>query len=173
MQPIGFDKTGFDRPYGQFNTGAGTSYLRRILNYGSSLIGKSPQSPFATFYYRGEIVWIQVTKGYTDPTTGAWIPATTTETPIVGRIQDELTGKIHRTNVLEERQAQPGRQILGNRVLRTKENLQIGDQIRVREEDGRLTTWAVEGQQTRYNLFKKYLNLDWTGYMLKQIKSSP
>lgn len=172
MQPSGFDRTGFDRPFGNFTSGKGRTFLKRVLVYGASYPGETADSPFGLFYYGGEITWIRITQGHTDPETGEWVQPTTEEIPISGRIQDELTGKVHRTNVNEERQEQDGKHILGNRILRTKEKLNVGDQIRIQEDEGdeRTTLWVVEGHQTDYNIFKSYLDIDWTGYMLKQVK---
>lgn len=170
MQPGRFDIMGFDRTGGE-------SFFRRtdfivppIVQYSETEVGKVRKNPFDTFTDPGEIVWIKTIPGHTDQTTGEWVPTTTTEKQIKGRIQDELTGKIHRTNLLEERQKNSGKQLLGGRVLRTQTTIGVGDRIRILEHDGTRTLWEVDGIKSKYPVFSKFFTITWSEYTLKMLK---
>lgn len=144
--------------------------IPKIVHRTETKIRENERTPFDIFNHPDKIIWIKTIHGHTDQITGEWVPTTTTEKQIKGRIQDELTGKIHRTNLLEERQKNSGKQLLGGRVLRTQTTIDVGDRIRILEHDGTRTLWEVDGIKSKYPIFSKFFTITWSEYTLKMLK---
>lgn len=110
--------------------------------------------------YPRKIIWISVTEGYTDQSTGEWVAESSTETEIQAHISDVT---------LKERQyLDPGVVEKGVRKLACDSSIGIavGDRVVITEDDGTETTWVVTSKLSESNLLQKYANILRSTYLL-------
>ena len=114
------------------------------------------------FDYPRKIVWISVTEGYTDQSTGEWVPESSIETEIQAHISD-IT--------LKERQyLDPGVVEKGVRKLACDSSVGVvvGDRVVITEKDSSKTTWVVTSKLSESNLLQKYANISRYTYLLSK-----
>ena len=89
------------------------------------------------FNYPRTIIWISVTEGYTDQSTGEWVAESSTDTEIQAHISDIA---------LKERQyLDPGVVEKGVRKLACDSSVGVvvGDRVVITEKDSSKTTWPA------------------------------
>lgn len=114
--------------------------------------------PFDVFDHPFAIVHVAVTEGHTDQETGAWVPGTTTSTPIAGSLEDLTLRDLQR---LPE-----GEYTLGDRRIHTSARLTPGDQLEV-VEPGTTSRWTVRTLE-RQTSFLAHHGIDRRTYLLKR-----
>jgi hypothetical protein len=107
---------------------------------------------FSQFNYPRSITKVDVTEGYTDQSTGDWIPESTSETSIEAHISD-ISWKERQyldDSVIEK----------GTRKLSCSSDiaLAVGDRIKITEEDSTVTEWIVNQRLSETNLLNSYLS---------------
>jgi len=107
---------------------------------------------FSSFNYPRPILKVDVTEGYTDQSTGDWIPESTSETSIEAHISD-ISWKERQyldDSVIEK----------GTRKLSCSSDiaLAVGDRIKITEEDSTVTEWIVNQRLSETNLLNSYLS---------------
>jgi hypothetical protein len=116
---------------------------------------------FSVFDYTYDLVRVNVTAGYTEPTTGAWVEEASSELTIYGHISD--------LSLQELTSLSPGMIKAGMRKLALSQsyNLQIEDRIKVTEPDGTETVWSVVEKIHAPPLILKYANTNRETFLLK------
>jgi hypothetical protein len=117
---------------------------------------------YELFNYPGQIILTKVTPGYTNQTTGAWVPEITTDVTISAHISD-IT--------LEERKhVDAGLLAKGVRKLTCNASAAVmtGDRITITEEDSTTSTWLVNSKMNESNLMKTYVNVSRIAYLLEK-----
>lgn len=119
-------------------------------------------TPFSSFDYPRTITHTKVTPGYTNQTTGAWVPEITTTAALSAHISD-LT--------LEERKyVDAGILQKGVRKLTCSASAAVmtGDRITITEEDSTTSIWLVNSKMSESNLMKTYLGVSRITYLLEK-----
>jgi hypothetical protein len=117
-------------------------------------------SIFDSFDYPRAVTKVDVTEGYTNQSTGVWVPESTSETSIDAHVADVT---------LKERQyLDPGVVERGVRKLTCDSSvtLAVGDRIKITEEDSTVTEWLVNSKMSESNLMNQYMNVTRTSYLL-------
>jgi len=96
------------------------------------------------FDYPRTIERIRVTRGYTDQTTGDYVPSTESTITIKGHVQD--------LSARELQQLPEGEYSIGDKKLYTSDDVIVGDRIKLTEPDGTVSEWEVRAQQKEYNI---------------------
>jgi len=104
-------------------------------------------SDFSDFDYPHTIQLVKITEGYTDQSTGNWVPGSEQVLEIRGHLQ-EITAK-------ELQRLPEGEYAIGDRRLYTDADAEIGDVIRITEPDGSTTEWVVKAIEKSYNQLSK------------------
>jgi hypothetical protein len=115
---------------------------------------------FDIFNYPRTITEVSVTEGYTDQSTGDWIPESTSETSIEAHISD-ISWKERQyldDSVIEK----------GTRKLSCSSDiaLAVGDRIKITEEDSTETEWIVNAKLSESNLMEQYLDSSRSTFLL-------
>jgi len=108
--------------------------------------------------YPNTIQLVRITEGYTDQGTGEWVSGSEQVTEIKGHLQ-EITAR-------ELRNLPEGEYELGDRRLYTSEDLEVGDVVRITEQDGSITEWIVKAVESKYSVLGKY-GVKRRAYLLK------
>lgn len=105
---------------------------------------------------------IIVTVGYTNQTTGAWVPETTTTTVIDAHVSD--------LSIEELRYIDPGIVERGARKLACKASVVLnpGDRVEIYEDvtGAIITEWLVESHLNQSGLMNKHAGIDRNSYLL-------
>jgi len=115
---------------------------------------------FALFDYPRTITKVSVTEGYTNQSTGEWVPESTSETEIQAHVADVT---------LKERQyLDPGVVEAGVRKLICDSSiaLLVGDRVKITEEDDSVTEWLVNSKRSESNMMKQYVDVSRTSYII-------
>ena len=103
-----------------------------------------------------------VTAGYSNQTTGAWVPETTVPTVIDAHVSD--------LSIEELRYIDPGIVERGARKLACKASVVLnpGDRIEIYEDDSGaiITVWLVESHLNQSGLMNKHAGIDRNSYLL-------
>ena len=110
--------------------------------------------------YPYSIQLVRVTEGYTDQTTGEFVPASESSEQIKGHLQ-EITAK-------ELQRLPEGEYSLGDRRLFTDAEADIGDIVRITEPDGSATEWVIKAVERKYSLISKHSGISRRAYHLKR-----
>jgi hypothetical protein len=100
------------------------------------------------FDYPYTIQLVKIAEGYTNQSTGEYIPGSETVTEIKGHIQD-ITAKLLQ-------QLPEGEYSIGDRRLYTDADIKPGDIVRITEPDNSVTEWIVKEQERNYNFLSKH-----------------
>lgn len=115
---------------------------------------------FDLFDYPGTITKVDVTKGYTNQSTGEWVPESTIETEINAHITDVTLKERHYIDaaVLEK----------GVRKLScdSSAGVIVGDRVKITEEDSSESEWIVDSKLAESNLLKQYVNVSRSSFLL-------
>lgn len=117
---------------------------------------------FDIFNYPRTITKVSVTEGYTNQSTGAWVPESTSETEIQAHVADVT---------LKERQyLDPGVVEKGVRKLICDSSIAliVGDRVKITEEDGSVTEWLVNSKMSESNLMDQYIDVSRITYLLEK-----
>ncbi len=116
--------------------------------------------PFYAFNYPRTIKKVDVTEGYTNQSTGAWVPESTTETAMSGHVAD--------ISLKERQYLDPGIVEKGVRTLTCDSSLAIvpGDRIKITEEDTTITEWLVNSKMKESNLMDQYVDVSRITYLM-------
>jgi hypothetical protein len=115
---------------------------------------------FTQFNYPRSITKVDVTEGYTNQSTGAWIPESTSETPIEAHISDtSLKERQYLDDSVVER---------GTRKLSCDSSisLAVGDRVKITEYDGTVTEWNVNAWPFESGLIEKYTGISRSTFLL-------
>lgn len=115
---------------------------------------------FDLFDYPRTITKVGVNEGYTDQSTGEWIPESTVETEINAHVTD-IT--------LKERQYIDAAVVeKGVRKLTcdSSAGVVVGNRVKITEEDSSETEWIVDSKLSESNLMKQYANSSRMAYLL-------
>jgi hypothetical protein len=115
---------------------------------------------FSQFNYPRSITKVDVTEGYTNQSTGVWVPESTSETSISGHVAD--------VNLKERQYLDPGVVEKGVRKLTCDSSVAIvvGDRIKITEEDDTISEWLVNSKMRESNLMDQYLGVSRITYLL-------
>lgn len=104
---------------------------------------------FADLNYPRKIELVRITEGYTDQATGEWVPSSQEIVEIKGHVQD--------VSVKELNNKKEGIYELGDRKLYVDASIDLkaGDEIRITELDGTVTTWIIKEEEKNYHLLTK------------------
>jgi hypothetical protein len=117
---------------------------------------------FEQFNYPRSITKVDVTEGYTNQSTGAWVPESSSETSIDAHVADVT---------LKERQyLDPGVVERGVRKLTCDSSvtLAVGDRVKITEEDDTTSEWDVNSKMSESNLMDQYLGVSRITYLLEK-----
>ncbi|WP_407356798.1 hypothetical protein [Methanolobus sp. WCC5] len=115
---------------------------------------------FTQFNYPRTITKVSVTEGYTNQSTGAWVPEITSETEIQAHVADVT---------LKERQyLDPGVVEAGVRKLicDSSVSLMVGDRVKITEEGDSVTEWLVNSKMSESNLMDQYVDVSRITYLI-------
>ena len=113
---------------------------------------------FSVFDWPYSITKVDVTPGYTNQSTGEWVPESTNPTAITGHVTD-LTQ--------EERQyVDPGILSKGTRKFSTSSELATDDRVQITESDASVTEWIVDSKMHENELIAKYAGVTRTTFLL-------
>lgn len=115
---------------------------------------------FALFDYPRTVTNVDVTEGYTNQTTGAWVPESTEETEIDAHISD-ITLK--EREYLDAAVLEKGARKL---TCRSDVGLVVGDRVKITEEDSTETEWIVNAKLSESNLMEQYLDSSRSTFLL-------
>ena len=103
-----------------------------------------------------------VTAGYTNQSTGAWVPETSVTTVIDAHVSD--------MSIEELRYIDPGIVERGARKLACKASVALnpGDRIEIYEDEvgSKVTEWLVESHLNKSGLLNKHAGIDRNSYLL-------
>jgi len=103
-----------------------------------------------------------VSAGYTNQTTGAWVPETSVTTAIDAHVSD--------MSIEELRYIDPGIVERGARKLACKASVTLnpGDRVEIYEDDvgAIITEWKVESHLNKSGLLNKHAGIDRNSYLL-------
>jgi uncharacterized protein YkwD len=115
---------------------------------------------FTQFNYPRSITKVDVTEGYTNQSTGEWVPESTSETSISAHISDIS---------LKERQYLDAAVLeKGVRKLTCDSSvtLAVGDRVKITEEDDTASEWLVNSKMHESNLMDQYVGVSRITYLL-------
>jgi hypothetical protein len=117
---------------------------------------------FALFDYPRTITKVDVTEGYTNQTTGAWVPESSSETSIAAHIAD--------VTLKEREYLDPGVLEKGVRKLTCDSSvtLAVGDRVKITEEDETISEWLVNSKIRESNLLDQYVGVSRITYLLEK-----
>jgi hypothetical protein len=115
---------------------------------------------FALFDYPRTVTNVDVTEGYTNQTTGAWVPESTEETEIDAHISD-ITLK--ERQYLDAAVLEKGARKL---TCRSDVGLVVGDRVKITEEDDTASEWLVNSKMHESNLMDQYVGVSRITYLL-------
>lgn len=118
---------------------------------------------FDTFNWQKTVKKVTVTPGYTNQTTGEWIPETTTETTISAHVSDVSQKELSYLD--------PGLVAQGVRKFACERSvgLAVGDKVKITEMDGTTETeWIVHAKQFSTGLLQKHAGVDREIFLLKR-----
>jgi hypothetical protein len=115
---------------------------------------------FTQFNYPRSITKVDVTEGYTNQSTGEWVPETTSETSISGHVADvNLKERQYLDDSVVER---------GTRKLSCDSDvaLVVGDRVKITEYDDTVTEWNVNAWPFESGLIEKYTGISRSTFLL-------
>ena len=104
---------------------------------------------FSMFDWPYALTRVVVTDGYSNQTTGDWVPETTTETAITSHISEVSQKKLQYID--------PGLIALGVRELRCASSvgLVVGDRVKITEADASESLWVVNAKHATTGIIKE------------------
>lgn len=96
---------------------------------------------FSMFDWPHAVKRVSITAGYSNQTTGDWVPETTTETSITAHVSEVSQKKLQYLD--------PGIVALGVRELRCASSVGLvaGDRVKITEADASESLWVVHAKQ--------------------------
>lgn len=117
---------------------------------------------FDVFDYPRTITKIDVTEGYTDQSSGDWVPEVTTSTAIDAHISDF---SLKERQYLPESATQAGSRKM---TCNATEDVNVGDRVQITEVDSEVTTWRVESLLSESNLMYRYTGTSRQTFLIVQ-----
>jgi len=115
---------------------------------------------FTQFNYPRSITKVDVTEGYTDQSTGDWIPESTTETSINAHVADVT---LKERQYLDAAVLEKGVRKL---ICGSDDGVVVGDRIKITEQDLTITEWLVNSKTKESNLMDQYVGVSRITYLL-------
>jgi hypothetical protein len=117
-------------------------------------------SIFDSFDYPRAVTKVDVTEGYTNQSTGVWVPESTSETSISGHVADVT---LKERQYLDAAVLEKGARKL---TCRSDVGLVVGDRVKITEEDSTETEWIVNAKLSESNLMEQYLDSSRSTFLL-------
>ncbi|WP_406660885.1 hypothetical protein V7O66_13760 [Methanolobus sp. ZRKC3] len=115
---------------------------------------------FDLFDYPRTITKVDVTEGYTNQSTGEWVPESTIETSISAHITDI---SLKERQYLDAAVLEKGARKLS---CESSAGVVVGDRIKITEEDSSETEWIVNSKLSESSLMKQYVNVSRSTFLL-------